>query len=96
MPNAWVSFVKEYSEKKKMKYNDAMKSAECKEEYQKQKPKSMEETSKVMVKMPKMKMSKQTIQEPLKPLEPPKDTIMEAKVRKPRIKKMKEPMDKLM
>ena len=100
MPNAWVSFVKEFSDKKKMKYNDAMKSAECKEAYQKQKPKSMDETSKEMVKTPKMKMPKkvqtETIQSPLKSFEPPPDTIVEAKVRRPRMKKVKEVLDKLM
>ena len=33
MVNSWVLHVKAYAEKKKMKYNDALKSAECKAEY---------------------------------------------------------------
>ena len=37
MPNTWVSFVKEFADKKKIKYNDAMKSSECKDAYQKTK-----------------------------------------------------------
>ena len=39
MANSWVSHLKEYANKKKMKYNDALKSAECKAEYKKNKPK---------------------------------------------------------
>lgn len=76
MSNSWISFVKEYSDKKKIKYTDAMKSSECKDAYQKQKPKN--ETPNKKVKMPMM------------------SSPVEAKVRKPRMKKIKETLDKLM
>ena len=39
MPNAWITHVKEFSDKKKMKYTDALKSQECKDAYQSKKPK---------------------------------------------------------
>ena len=45
--------------------------------------------------MPK-KVQTETIQSPLKSFEPPPDTIVEAMVRKPRMKKVKEVLDKLM
>ena len=52
MANSWINFVKEFSVKKSMKYTDALKSTECKEAYNKQKPKSMEEmknSTKIMI-----------------------------------------------
>jgi len=48
MPNTWVSFVKEFASKKKMKYNEALKSADCKAEYQSNKPKSSEDMKREM------------------------------------------------
>jgi len=48
MANNWVNHVKEFSEKKKIKYTDAMKSAECKAEYEKNKPKHIEEYVKTL------------------------------------------------
>ncbi len=85
--NSWVSHVKAYAEKKKMKYNDALKSAECKAEYQKNKPKSSDETkqemNKVIMKTPKK--SKMIIEEPMDVKLDMVDTTV--KVRKPRVKK---------
>ena len=49
----WIKFVKSWSEKKKVKYNDALKSEECKQAYQKQKPKKQEADMK-----PKMRKTK--------------------------------------
>lgn len=87
MANSWVSHVKEYANKKKMKYNDALKSAECKAEYQKNKPKSSDETkqemNKVIMKTPKK--SKMIIEEPMDVKLDMVDTTV--KVRKPRVKK---------
>jgi len=48
MPNTWVSFVKEFASKKKMKYNEALKSADCKAEYQSNKPKSSDDMKREM------------------------------------------------
>ena len=33
----WVNHVKQFAEKHKMKYNEAMKNKQCKDEYQKKK-----------------------------------------------------------
>ena len=94
MANNWVSHVKAYAEKKKMKYNDALKSAECKAEYQKNKPKSSDETKQEMNKVimktatrDKMspKKSKMIIEEPMDVKLDMVDTTV--KVRKPRVKK---------
>ena len=38
----WVNHVKAFSEKHKMKYNEAMKSKQCKDEYHKKKGKQPE------------------------------------------------------
>jgi len=87
MANSWVSHVKAYADKKKMKYNDALKSAECKAEYQKNKPKSSDETkqemNKVILKTPKK--SKMILEEPMDVKLDMVDTTV--KVRKPRVKK---------
>ena len=51
MPNAWITHVKEFSDKKKMKYTDALKSQECKDAYKSGKQKK--ETNDITVKIPK-------------------------------------------
>ncbi len=33
MPNKWITYVKQYAKMNNMKYNDAMKSAECRSSY---------------------------------------------------------------
>ena len=97
MPNTWVSFVKEFASKKKMKYNEALKSADCKAEYQKNKPKSSDDMKREMnevidktpmkiPKMPKKQMKMEIVETPLKM---PEMNNVEVKVRKPRIKKMR-------
>ena len=62
MANSWISHVRAFAEKKKMKYTDAMKSAECKAEYQNNKPKSSEdmkmEMNKVIIKQPRKTKAK--------------------------------------
>jgi hypothetical protein len=87
MANNWINFVKEFSAKKSMKYTDALKSAECKEAYNKQKPKSMDDmknSTKIMIK------AKKTIvdmdEKVMKPFEIPVEPVV--KVKKPRAKKM--------
>jgi hypothetical protein len=87
MANSWIEHVRDFANKKKMKYNDALKSADCKAEYQKNKSKSMDESqmdmNKNIVKVPK---NKKVMME-----EPVVETIEPVKaMRKPRIKKMKE------
>ena len=62
MANNWISFVKEFSTKKNMKYMDALKSPECKEAYNKQKPKS-NNTDKEMMKPKKEKSKPKKIKE---------------------------------
>jgi len=47
MPNAWITHVKEFADKKKMKYTDALKSQECKDAYKSKKPKK--ETNDVQI-----------------------------------------------
>ena len=39
MKSSWVTHVLQWSEKHKMKYNDALKNAQCKSEYHKSKGK---------------------------------------------------------
>ena len=87
MANSWILHVLDFSNKKKMKYSDALKSADCRAEYQKNKSKSMDESqmdmNKIITKVPKNK--KVMMEEPVvEPIEPVK--VM----RKPRVKKMKE------
>ena len=81
MPNAWITHVKEFSDKKKMKYNDALKSQECKDAYQNSKPKK--ETKDIDVKMPatrpqgKMKKSdKLTMDAPMAVMPSPTEMMM--------------------
>jgi len=75
MPNAWILHVKEFADKKKMKYNDALKSQECKDAYKSSKPKK--ETNDVTVKMPKMKKSdKLTMDTPMAVMPPPTEIMM--------------------
>ena len=65
---SWVEHVREYSNMKKMKYGDALKSMECKELYHKNKPKSGN-VERVVIK------PKQTKEDtpPMKVIEPPKN-----------------------
>ena len=87
MPNNWISHVKSFADKKKIKYTDALKSQECKEEYQKNKPKSSD-MNKAIMKAPKVsKASKVKLQMP----ELPKaDTNnVEVKIKAPRMRKSK-------
>ena len=87
MANNWINFVKEFSAKKNMKYTDALKSAECKEAYNKQKPKSMEEmknSTKIMIKAKKTKVDMD--EKVMKPFEVPAEA--DVKVKKARAKKM--------
>ena len=102
MPNTWVSFVKEFANKKKMKYNEALKSADCKAEYHSKKPKSSEDMKREMnnvidktpVKIPKIPKTPKTPKSQMKmdmiepPLKMPEMNNVEVKVRKPRVKKM--------
>ena len=53
MPNAWITHVKEFADKKKMKYTDALKSQECKDAYKSKKPKK--ETNDITLKIPRKK-----------------------------------------
>jgi len=64
MPSAWISHVKDFSDKKKIKYTDALKSQECRESYHSNKPKSMSEITVKVARMPK-KTNKSEL--PLKP-----------------------------
>ena len=82
---SWVEHVREYSNSKKMKYGDAMKSPECKELYHKNKMKSGD-VEKVMIKIKPNKDDK-----PLKAFVPPENVSTEEpkiKTRKPRTKKV--------
>lgn len=102
MANSWINHVKEFSSRKKMKYTDALKSADCKAEYQEKKPKSSDEMkqemNKVIVKAPRKKKDTSL----LKPVEMPteiKTTIVpqlnDMNFKKPRArtsKVSKEPM----
>ena len=88
MPNNWISHVKSFADKKKIKYTEALMSAECKEEYRKNKPKSSDDMNKVIMKAPKVsKASKVKLQMP----ELPKaDTNnVEVKIKSPRMRKSK-------
>lgn len=94
MTNAWVQHVREFADKKKMKYTDAMKSAECKAEYQKNKPKSSndmkEDMNKVIMKAPKKTSKKKMEATPeLKAVEMPIMANVEVKAKTPRIRKSK-------
>ena len=53
----WVNHVKQFSEKHKMKYNEAMKNKQCKDEYQKKKGKQPVMND-MKPKMSKMKSNK--------------------------------------
>ena len=53
----WVNHVKQFAEKHKMKYNEAMKNKQCKDEYQKKKGKQPEMKD-MTPKMRKTKSSK--------------------------------------
>lgn len=88
MPNTWVSFVKEFASKKKMKYNEALKSADCKAEYQSNKPKSSEDMKREMnnvidktpVKIPKISKTPKTPKTPksqmkMDMIEPPSKSV---------------------
>ena len=96
MPNTWVSFVKEFADKKKIRYTDALKSQECQNAYKKDKPKSSDDMKREMnevidktpmkiPKMPKKQMKMEIVETPLKM---PEMNNVEVKVRKPRVKKM--------
>lgn len=74
MPNAWITHVKEFADKKKMKYNDALKSQECKDAYQSSKPKK--ETKDIGVKMPKMKKSDKLSMDTPMAVMPPTEMMM--------------------
>ncbi len=91
MPNAWITHVKEFSDKKKMKYTDALKSQECKDAYKENKPKSMDEMkqemNKVIVKTPRVKKMKTQL-EPLEMKANISTTIEPKKSRQPRTKKV--------
>ena len=91
MPNAWITHVKEFSDKKKMKYTDALKSQECKDAYKENKPKSMDEMkqekNKVIVKTPRVKNMKTQL-EPLEMKANISTTIEPKKSRQPRTKKV--------
>jgi len=83
MPNAWITHVKEFSDKKKMKYTDALKSQECKDAYKEKKPKSMDEMKqdmqKVIVKTPRVKKMK-TEPEPLEIVKNPRVKTMKTQL----------------
>ena len=88
MPNNWISHVKSFADKKKIKYTDALKSQECKEEYQKNKPKSSDDMKQAIMKAPKVsKASKVKLQMP----ELPKadSNNVEVKIKAPRMRKSK-------
>jgi len=92
MANTWITHVKAYAEKKKMKYTDAMKSVECKSEYDKIKPKSndekKQEMNKNIMKNPKKVKNKTIIED----IEIPKLDMVDTtvKIRNPRISKPKD------
>ncbi len=83
MANSWIEHVRDFANKKKMKYNDALKSADCKAEYQKNKSKSMDESemdmNRIIAKVPKNK--KIMMEEPVVELIEPVKMM-----RKPRVK----------
>ncbi len=87
MPNAWITHVKEFADKKKMKYNDALKSQECKDAYQSSKPKK--ETKDIGVKMPKMKKSdKLTMDTPMAVMPPTEMMMPPMKMKRVKSKKV--------
>lgn len=91
MPNAWITHVKEFADKKKMKYNDALKSQECKDAYKNSKPKK--ETNDITVKMPKMKKSdKLTMDTPMAVM-PPSTEMMMPPMKMKRVKSKKVMME---
>ncbi len=49
----WVEHVKKYAADKNMKYNEAMKSQECKDLYHKNKTKTIDDVEKVIIKSAK-------------------------------------------
>lgn len=94
MPNAWITHVRDFADKKKMKYTEALMSAECKAEYQKNKPKTNDE-----MKMPKpMRKPKQVSTTTDTPLKAPVMAAMpnaEMTLKPPRVRKLKQPKEKL-
>jgi len=44
MASAWITFVKDFAKKNNLKYNEALKSADCKKEYHASKGKGLEVT----------------------------------------------------
>lgn len=84
MPSAWILHVKEFADKKKLKYTDALKSQECKESYHKNKPKSMSE---ITVKVPRIPRKTNKSEMPLKPDEMPVQAMEKVKVKRTRTKK---------
>lgn len=93
MANSWITHVREFAIRKKMKYTDALKSADCKAEYQENKPKSNDDIkkdiNKVIIKKPKT--NKEVVM--LKPVELTKEMkstiipdISEMKIKKPRVR----------
>lgn len=102
MANSWINHVREFANRKKMKYTDALKSADCKAEYQEKKPKSSDEMkqemNKVIIKAPRKKKDTSL----LKPAEMPAEIktsiipqLNDMKIKKPRVrtsKVSKEPM----
>lgn len=93
MANAWILHVRDFADKKKMKYTEAMKSQECKDAYKKGKPQSNDDMKK---EMPKKQMSRRTKAqkvnvevEQMKAFEPPMEVMNEIKIKKTRTK-MKE------
>ena len=88
MANSWISFVKDFADKKKMKYTEAMKSQECKDAYKSEKPKSNDDMKKEMNNMVvKVQRKKKTVES----IEPSIEMIEPIKIKKVRAKKaMKE------
>jgi len=95
MPNAWISHVKDFADKKKMKYTDALKSQECKDAYKSSKPKK--ETSDITVKVARKKTPKQemdkSIIEPMKVIKPPMEMMPPVPIKMKRVKTKKAMME---
>ena len=104
MPNIWVSFVKEFADKKKIRYTDALKSQECQDAYKKDKPKFSEdmkvETNHVIdknpVKIPNIPKTPKTPKSQMKMdmIEPPSKPV-EIPISKTEIKSMINRVSKL-
>lgn len=86
MPSAWVEHVKEYASKKNMKYNEAMKSQECKDMYHKTKEPVDNNKINEMTR-PKVKIDMKTVKEVKKEPVVNVETKMETEVKKKRTTK---------